>query len=294
MAVEDGNIVIFSDTQDICPLAFPIASQWITIPEDGYFDSGPLKTIHGNFRTYYENSDGTYQYHGYIYKYRLVITGRMPNAKADTTYVYLSNMKDISFEQAMWASGLSSSLEAYFSPEEAVLVEISTETPSDQSPNIKITRDGFLRTYTVYDQEGNVLYRIESTNREPEIWEVSPGVYGLVTQTGTGRSTNWAVFCDVEKGLVSDTFHYVLDAQGPYVLCGEYKDQKHSVCLQNIFSPTDAEYRLPLDDASPKVADCIKAGTFTDENTVLITYCVGAESPTPTEKSFPIAPNRNP
>jgi hypothetical protein len=35
-------------------------------------------------------------------------------------------MKDISFERAMWASGLSSSLEAYFSPEEAVLVEIYT------------------------------------------------------------------------------------------------------------------------------------------------------------------------
>lgn len=126
MAVEDGNIVIFSDTQDICPLASPIASQWITIPEDGYFDSGPLKTIHGNFRTYYQNTDGTYQYHGYFYKYRLAITGRMPNAKADTTYVYLSNIEDISFERSMWASGLSSSLEAYFPPEEAVLVEIYT------------------------------------------------------------------------------------------------------------------------------------------------------------------------
>lgn len=295
-----GNTVIPGDPQYNYywyeqGLNFPLDdSLWITIPEEGYFDSGPLKTIHGNFRTYYENSDGTYQYHGYIYKYRLVITGRMPNAVADTTYVYLSNMKDISFEQAMWASGLSSSLEAYFTPEEAVLVEITTETPSDQTPNIKITRNGFLRTYTVYDLEGNVLYRIESTNREAEIWEVSPGVYGLVTQTGTGRSTNWAVFCDVEKGLVSDTFHYVLDAQGPYVLCGMYEDQKHSVSLQNIFSPTEAEYRIPLDDASPNVADCIKAGTFTDENTVLITYCVGAVSPTPTEKSFPIAPNRNP
>ena len=104
----------------------PFASGWIAKPEDGYFNSGPLKTIHGNFRTYYQNTDGTYQYNGYIYKYRLVITGRMPNAKVDTTYVYLSNMEDISFERAMWASGLSSSLEAYFSPEEAVLVEIYT------------------------------------------------------------------------------------------------------------------------------------------------------------------------
>ena len=129
--IVDGNIVLQSENQEFLywgeqGLDSPFASQRIAKPEDGYFDSGPLKTIQGNFRTYYQNTDGTYQYNGYIYKYRLVITGRMPNAVADTTYVYLSNMKDISFEQAMWASGLSSSLEAYFSPEEAVLVEIYT------------------------------------------------------------------------------------------------------------------------------------------------------------------------
>ena len=131
MAIDDGNIVIYSDTQDVLywgeqGLDSPFASGWIAKPEDGYFDSRPLKTIHGNFRTYYQNTDGTYQYNGYIYKYRLVITGRMPNAVADTTFVYLSNVEDISFEKAMWASGLSSDLSAYFATEEAVLVELNT------------------------------------------------------------------------------------------------------------------------------------------------------------------------
>ena len=137
---DNGNIVIFSNSQDVFywgeqGILSPYASRIWGDPEQTFFDSGPLKTIEGNFRTYYQNTDGTYQYNGYFYKYRLVITGRMPNAKVDTTYVYLSNIKDISFERAMWASGLSSSLEQYFSPVEAVLVEIYTgDTEESTTP----------------------------------------------------------------------------------------------------------------------------------------------------------------
>ncbi len=160
--IVDGNVVLQSENQEFIywgeqGLDSPFASEWIAKPENGYFDSGPLKTIHGNFRTYYQNTDGTWQYNGYIYKYRLVITGRMPNAVADTTYVYLSNIKDISFERAMWASGLSSQMGSYFSPEEAVLVEISTEATAEQSSNIEIIRNNnFTYTYTVYDQKRNM------------------------------------------------------------------------------------------------------------------------------------------
>lgn len=84
----------------------------------------PVNTIEGNLKTYYEMSDGTWQFDGYTYKYRLEISGRMPSAAKDTTYVYLSNIETISFHQAMMASGLSSHLADYFAIEEAVLVEL--------------------------------------------------------------------------------------------------------------------------------------------------------------------------
>jgi hypothetical protein len=51
----------------------------------------------------------------------------MPNAAASTTFVYLSNIESITYEQAWKASGLSSNTEDYFSVEEAVLVEMKTE-----------------------------------------------------------------------------------------------------------------------------------------------------------------------
>ena len=59
-------------------------------------------------------SDGTWQCDGHIYKYRLEISGRLSNAVKDSTYIYLSNIEDITFEQAWKASGLSSNMDDYF------------------------------------------------------------------------------------------------------------------------------------------------------------------------------------
>ena len=94
----------------------------VTDPDlsEQYFAEDKLVTI----VKYYEMSDGTWQADGHSYKYRLEITGRMNNAVKDSTFVYLSNIEEISFEQAWKAAGLSSNLDDYFDPEEAVLVEM--------------------------------------------------------------------------------------------------------------------------------------------------------------------------
>ncbi len=83
------------------------------------------ETVEGNVRTYQEMADGTWMCDGHAYQYRLEIKGRMPNAAVDSSFVYLSNIGDISFEQAYMAAGLSSDLDDYFSPGEAVLVEMN-------------------------------------------------------------------------------------------------------------------------------------------------------------------------
>lgn len=81
------------------------------------------KADEGSLKTYSELSNGTYSCEEHIYKYRFEISGRMPNAAKNSTFVYLSNLPEISFEQAWKASGLSSSLDDYFSEEDAILVE---------------------------------------------------------------------------------------------------------------------------------------------------------------------------
>ena len=86
---------------------------------------GESVPIEGNMRTYYEMSDGTWMCENYTYQYRLEIGGRMPNAARDTVFKFFSNIEEISFEQAYMAAGISSHSEDYFSPEEAVLVDMS-------------------------------------------------------------------------------------------------------------------------------------------------------------------------
>ena len=86
-------------------------------------EDGIKNTIEGSRKTYYEMTDGTWMCEEYTYKYRLEISGRIPNAAKDSTFVYLSNKEDISFEQAWKAAGFSSLSTDYFSPEDAVLVD---------------------------------------------------------------------------------------------------------------------------------------------------------------------------
>ena len=86
-------------------------------------EAGIKNTIEGSRKTYYEMTDGTFKCEEYTYKYRLEISGRIPNAAKDSTFVYLSNKEDISFEQAWKAAGFSSLSTDYFSPEDAVLVD---------------------------------------------------------------------------------------------------------------------------------------------------------------------------
>ncbi len=85
-----------------------------------------VDTIEAPFATYYELSDGTWQAEGEVYQYRLEITGRMPNAAVDSTFVYLSNIENISFDRAWKAAGFSSLLSDYFAPGEAILVDWQT------------------------------------------------------------------------------------------------------------------------------------------------------------------------
>lgn len=91
----------------------------ITDTETAFDNDEPVTMV-----KYYEMSDGTWKTDDYAYQYRLEITGRMSSAAKDTTFVFLSNIEDITFEQAWKASGLSSNMNDYFNPEDAKLVAL--------------------------------------------------------------------------------------------------------------------------------------------------------------------------
>ena len=115
----DGNAKI-TDTME-----FRLEDTSESGPEKSETTAAAAGAVDGNIKTYYEMGDGTWTCDGVNYKYRLEISGRMPNAAVDSTFVYLSNLEEISFEQAYKAAGISSASADYFSPEEAVLVEMN-------------------------------------------------------------------------------------------------------------------------------------------------------------------------
>ncbi len=94
----------------------------VTDPEltEEYWENNELVTM----VKYYEMSDGTWKTDTYTYLYRLEVTGRNKAADKDSTFVYLSNIKDITFEQAWKASGFSSNTEDYFKEEDARFVAL--------------------------------------------------------------------------------------------------------------------------------------------------------------------------
>lgn len=87
---------------------------------DEYWENDKLVTM----VSYYEMSDGTWKTDDYTYQYRLELTGRMGNAAKDSTFVFLSNTEDITFEQAWKASGFSSNMADYFEEEVAKFVAL--------------------------------------------------------------------------------------------------------------------------------------------------------------------------
>lgn len=132
-------------------------------------------------------------------------------------------------------------------------------------------------SYALADLRGNTLFCKENVIREPEINMVSGNVYELLTQTGTGLSTNWAVYCDVENGIVSETFYYVLGAKGDCVVCADYEEGKHYIIVQNIFDKAIYYKTYELENVSPAAADFALGCEFDGDNNVTITYLTGED-----------------
>ena len=156
------------------------------------------------------------------------------------------------------------------------LTTIHDEQETDLLDMYSVTRnDDFTYTYKVVDKSGSVLFSKDNTNREPKVEKINAYVLGLTTQTGTGLSTNWAVYCDVENGKVSETFQYVLMAQGDYVIYGNYENGEHIVVVQNIFDRSQYFKKYVLPDCSPVAGDIVVDVKASGDGIAVVTYLTG-------------------
>lgn len=137
--------------------------------------------------------------------------------------------------------------------------------------------DDATYAYQVVDQNGKVLFSKDDATREPKVEQVNSHILGLTVQTGTGLSTNWAVYCDVENSKVSETFQYVLMAQGDYVIYANYENGEHSVIVQNIFDRSAYYQKHTLPSCSPAAGDIVTGAKPNGQGLAVVTYLTGSD-----------------
>lgn len=160
---------------------------------------------------YYEMSDGTWKTDDYTYQYRLEITGRTNAAVKDTTFVFLSNIEDITFEQAWKASGFSSNMDDYFDIEDAKFVAFST------SKNYGV--DTLAENIPMYSSD-DLLYREFSAG-----FELEKGTDILIERKYVENALENAVAIAIvlngniykEVPLEETDIEFTLDKSGNYV-----------------------------------------------------------------------------
>ena len=142
--IKDGNVYLTADGETLDFWGEQGVGSWVDIGSRVIkaYEKTPADQVASNYSNedfvittaHYQVGDGdwlvktyTYRYGFWVvwehrYAYRLEITGRMPNAEKYTTYIVLSNSKEITFEQAWKASGFSSNTSDYFDPNDAIIV----------------------------------------------------------------------------------------------------------------------------------------------------------------------------
>ena len=124
-----------------------------------------------------------------------------------------------------------------------------SETPRDIEDCYQIHANSDLTySYEITNLSGKVIYSESSVRKAPTIKPLSPSVLAVSAQTGTGLSTNRAVFCDVQNSIVSETFYYVLGAKDGYVFYVENKDKVHTIICRNIFDSTVPAQEYKVED----------------------------------------------
>ena len=150
-----------------------------------------------------------------------------------------------------------------------------TGEPAKQAAYTVSQNEDQTYSYKIFDRKGNVLFGDDRCAQEPRIEKVTDRVYSVTVQAGTGLATNWAVFCDMESRRVSETFHYVLMAQGDYVIYVARENEQTSIVVENIFDKAAYCKAYPLSGCSAVAGDVVLGAQPAGEDIAEVTYLAG-------------------
>lgn len=138
----------------------------------------------------------------------------------------------------------------------------------------KITDNGnFTYDYVIKDRYDNILISDKNVSRKPKVNVINEDLLSISVQTGTGISTRWTIYCDVNSGNVSDTYYSVLGEYEENVVFANYDNGRHSVIIQDIFNKGEYLKEVVLEDASETTDPVVDYVKFDDK--IKIIYLKG-------------------
>ncbi len=112
----------------------------------------------------------------------------------------------------------------------------------------------FTYDYVIKDKNDNVLISDSGISRQPQVNVIDEDLLNISVQTGTGISTRWTIYCDVNSGNVSDTYYSVLGEYAENVVFVNYDNGRYSIVIQDVFDNGKYFKEVILEDVS-EVAD---------------------------------------
>ncbi len=91
-----------------------------------------------------------------------------------------------------------------------------------------VQNDDLTFKYYVFNTESEIVDS-GSSIKTPSFELVGDHLMELCVQTGTGLSTNYAKYYDLNGSKISQIFHYVLTAKDNYVVCAVFRKSDCSI-----------------------------------------------------------------
>ncbi len=126
----------------------------------------------------------------------------------------------------------------------------------------------------IFDKNGNPIKGEGYNGRSPKLSIVEKGLVKLRLQAGTGNSTAWCYYYDIDQNKFSETFYNVLGEKGNLVVLAD----KQNIIVRNIFD-ADAFYKEITTFSHPlsKSTDPFLTVEFVNEKQISITYLSGED-----------------
>ncbi len=160
---------------------------------------------------------------------------------------------------------------------QCMVLLFSCNAVSDIHELYTITDNGdYTYDYVIKDKHNHVLLEDKGIIREPEIRVINNDVLSISVQTGTGISTRWTVYCDVNSGTISDTYYAVLGEYDEKVVYANYENGVHSVVVHRIFNRQQDLKKFVLEDAINR-PDPIVDFEIGEDGKATIVYSKGAD-----------------